>query len=94
MVFFLLNLKKGEVTCVFKANDQMINSNYRPITILPAVARVYERLMKEQMIPYSETFLSPYHRGFREGYNTEHALKGVLKNANQSWTKKNSQEQS
>ena len=92
MVFFLLNLKKGEVTCVFKANDQMIKSNYRPITILPAVARVYERSMTEQMTAYSDTFLSTNHLGFRKGYNTQRALVGVLKNANQSWTKKNSEE--
>ena len=67
-------LKRGEVTCVFKANDQVTKSNYRPITVLSAAAKVYERLMSEQMAAYSETFLSPYFRGFRKGYNTQQAL--------------------
>ena len=62
-------LKRGEVTCVFKGNDQMTKSNYRPIT-----AKVYERLMSEQMEAYSETFFSPYLCGFRKGYNTQQAL--------------------
>ena len=67
-------LKRGEVTCVFKANDQMTKSNYRPITVLSAAAKVYERLMSEQMAAYSETFLSPYLCGFCKGYNTQQAL--------------------
>ena len=67
-------LKRGEVTCVFKANDQMTKSNCRPITVLSAAAKVYERLMSEQMTAYSETFLSPYLCGFRKGYNTQQAL--------------------
>ena len=67
-------LKRGEVTCVFKANDQMTKSNYRPITVLSAAAKVNERLMSEQMAAYSETFLSPYLCGFRKGYNTQQAL--------------------
>ena len=72
--FNATELKKGEVTCVFKANDQMIKSTYRPITVLPAVATVYERLMSEQMTAYLETSLSPYLCGLRKGYNTQHAL--------------------
>ena len=63
-------LKKGEVTLVFNADDQMIKSNYRPITALSAAAKVYERLMSEQMAAYSETFLSLYLCGFRKGYST------------------------
>jgi len=49
-------LEKGEVTCVFKANDKMIKSNFRLITVLTAAATVYKRLMIEQMAAYSETF--------------------------------------
>ena len=75
---FPTELKKCEVTCVFKANDQMIKSNYRPITVLPAVAKAYERLMTEQMTANTETFLSPYLCGFRKGYNTQHALVRVV----------------
>ena len=49
-------------------------SNYRSITVLSAAAKVYERLMSEQMTAYSETFWSPYLCGFRKGYNTQKAL--------------------
>ena len=52
----------------------MIKNNYRPMTVLSAADKVYERLMSEQMTAYSETFLSPYFCGFRKGYNTRQAL--------------------
>ena len=70
---FPTKVKKGEITCVFKANDQTIKTNnYRPITVLSAVATVYEHLMSEQIVAYSEAFLSRYLCGFHE--NTQQTL--------------------
>ena len=54
---FPFELKRGEVTSVFKANDQMTKGNYRPITVLSAISKVYERLMSEHIVVYSEYFL-------------------------------------
>ena len=54
---FPFELTRGEVTSVFKANDQMAKGNYRPITALSAISKVYERLMSEQIVVYSESFL-------------------------------------
>ena len=67
-------LKIGEITPVYKANDQTLKSNYRPITILSAISKIYERLMFEQVMAYSESFLFQYLCGFRKGYNTQQAL--------------------
>ena len=38
---FPSELKKGEITPVYKANDQTVISNYRPITILSAISKLY-----------------------------------------------------
>ena len=62
------------VTCVFKAIDQMIKCNYRPITVLSAAATVYKHLMSEQMVACSKTSLSPYLCGFHVGHNTQQAF--------------------
>ena len=51
-------LKIGEITPVYKANDQTSKTNYRPITVLSAISKIYERLMFEQVIAHSESFLS------------------------------------
>ena len=63
-------LKIGEITPVYKANDQTSKTNYRPITVLSANSKkIYERLMFEfeQVIAHSEFFLSQYMWGFRKG---------------------------
>ena len=39
---FPLELKIGEVTPVYNANDQTAKSNYRPITILSAICKILE----------------------------------------------------
>ena len=67
-------LKIGEITPVYKANDQTSKTNYRPITVLSAISKIYERLMFEQVIAHSESFLSLYLCGFMKGYNTQQAL--------------------
>ena len=63
---FPFELKRCEVTSVFKANDQMTKGNYRPITLLSAISKVYERLMSEQIVVYSESFLFQNLCEFRE----------------------------
>ena len=42
--------KRGEWFTVFKRNDRQERSNYRPITVLPAVDNVFESLLGKQMI--------------------------------------------
>ena len=46
--------------------------NYRPIYILPAVARAFERLIYEQLSEYFEedNFLTKYQSGFRKLHST------------------------
>ena len=38
----------------------MTKGNYRPITVLSAISKVYERVMSEQIVVYSESFLFQY----------------------------------
>ena len=86
-------LKIGEITPVYKADDQTLKSNYRPITILSAISKIYERLMFEQVMAYSESFLFQYLCGFRKGYNTQQALVRFLEKCKAVLDNKDSQEQ-
>ena len=45
-------LKYADVTPVFKKDDKSNKSNYRPISILPNLSKVYERIMQNQIYPY------------------------------------------
>ena len=43
--FFSTALKYADIRLVFKKDDKTDKKNYRPITILPNVSKVYERLL-------------------------------------------------
>ena len=44
-------LKYANVKPVFKKDDKTDKENYRPISILPTLSKVYERLIYNQMYP-------------------------------------------
>ena len=58
----------------FKKDDAHVTKNYRPISFLPSMSKIDERLMENQVKPYANTLLNPLFCGFLEGYNSQHAL--------------------
>ena len=73
-MLFPKELKAGEVSSLFKSLDAFIKKNYRPITVLSSVSKIYERVLESQIKSHALSFLSPLLCGFREGYGTQHAL--------------------
>ena len=67
------SLKFAKVAPVYKGGDKNNLDNYRPISVLPTVARkVFEKLTYEQMIKYfkSNNLLSKKQWGFRSLHST------------------------
>ena len=52
--------------------------NYRPVSLIPIVSKLFERDMYSQILAYINTFLSPYLFGYRQGYSTEQCLIAML----------------
>ena len=52
--------------------------NYRPISILSALSKIFERIVSEQIEKFMAGMLSPLLSGFRQGYSTHHALFRVV----------------
>ena len=48
--------------------------NYRRVSIFPALSRIYERCMFDQVYNYFNQILSEHHCGFRQGHSTQHSL--------------------
>ena len=44
---FTKELKAGDISSFFKKEDASMKKNYRPITVLPSVSKIYERLVQE-----------------------------------------------
>lgn len=71
---FPQSLKCARVTPVFKKDDKFLKENYRPISILPAFSKIYERIMHDQLSSYFDSIFDPRLCGFRSKYSTQHAL--------------------
>ena len=54
--------------------SKLSKKNYRPISILPNISKVYERCLYDQISDYFEDILSKYQCGFRKGYSAQHCL--------------------
>ena len=75
---FPKQLKLADVTPVFKSGDKTNMKNYRPVSVLPSVSKVFERLMQNQIISHIDKHLSPYLCGYRKGYSAQNALLSLI----------------
>lgn len=68
--------KSGKVTALFKSGERCNPSNYRPITILPTVSKILEKVVHSQVYSYllNKKLLTPRQFGFRPKLSTEVAL--------------------
>ena len=67
-------LKLGDITPVFKALQNTVKKNYRPITVLIVVSKLFEKIMDQQSNEYMEKYLSKYLCGYRKKYNCQVAM--------------------
>jgi hypothetical protein len=67
-----------------KKGDPNNLTNYRPISIVPIMGKIIEKILFEQLYEYSETkyILSPFQFGFRQGRCTTSAIQVALKTRN------------
>ena len=68
------SLKLAEVTPAYKKDGTIDKKNYRPISILPSISKIFGRHHYNQIFNYIEPSLSPYLCGFRKGFNTQDCL--------------------
>ena len=74
--FFPDELKIAKVTPIHKKGDRSDPSNYRPISILPTLSKIYERHVASQIHAYLSTFnlLHVEQSGFRQFHSCQTAL--------------------
>ena len=72
------NLKDADITPTFKKGDRLLKTNYRPISILPTLSKIYEKVLHIQIYEYFNTIFSKFLCGFRKGISTRHCLLYML----------------
>ena len=79
----------ADITPVHKKDERTAKSNCRPVSILPSISKIFERLMYLQISTYMESYLSKYLCGFRKGYSTQHCLKLMFEKWRKALDKRN-----
>ena len=83
-------LKHALVCPIYKKNEKTKCANYRPISLLSNIGKIFERIMYNRI----ESFLNEndsiyqYQFGFRMKYSTNHALLSIIEQIRASLDKK------
>ena len=71
---FPLSLKKQNVTPLHKGEERTAKKNYRGVSILPVLSKVFGRELNEQIYEFIDQFLSPFLFGYHRRYGTQNCL--------------------
>ena len=72
------SLKIADVIPIHKKDEKTLAKNYRPVSLIPVVSKLFERNMHTEIIDFIENSLSPFLFGFRKGHSTEQCLVAML----------------
>ena len=72
-------MKWADITPIHKKDDTTDKGNYRPISNLPTISKVFERIIYDQMYLFFDELFSIYLGDFRKGFSVQHSLSRLLK---------------
>ena len=75
---FSNELKIADIMPIFKKEDPLEKTNYRPISILPTVSKIFEIILFNQLQRFSNKYLTPLLCGFRKVCSTQYVLINLL----------------
>ena len=82
------SLKNADVIPIHKKEEKTNKENYRPVSLLSTISKLFESDMYNQIISYIDKHLSPILFGFRKGHSTEQCLNVMI----ESWKRALDQE--
>ena len=72
--YFPTELKTAQIIPVFKKKDPLDKANYRPVSILPALSKIFEKILADQMTEFFDNIFSPSLSAFRKGISCQSIL--------------------
>ena len=70
--------KFADITPVHKKGSRFEKNNYRPVSILPVLSKVFEKCLYKQISSYFNDIFSKYQCGFRKGFSAQHCLLAMI----------------
>ena len=68
-IFKLVN-----ISLAFKKGDRNFKENYRPVSILSNISKIFEQCMFRQISRFMDSYLTKKQCGFRKGYSPQYCL--------------------
>lgn len=70
------DMKLAKIIPIYKGGNKLLITNYRPISILPTISKIMERVMYDRLILFLEVnrILKDNQFGFRKNYSPQLAL--------------------
>ena len=84
------SFKIAKVIAIFKKDDPSQISNYRPISLLPCISKILEKIVYKRLYSFliRHKLLIPNQFGFRKGFSTDLALVNLFDAISNSLAKK------
>ena len=70
--------KNADIAPIFKKGFRHSKDNYQPVSVLPLISKLIEKLLWKQIAFYKRKISSEYPYGFRKRYITKHHLLAML----------------
>ena len=82
--------KVARVVPVFKAEDPTLFSNYRPVSVLPVLSQIFERVICARLANFfvEQDVIIPNQYGFRAGHSTTMAITDMVEKVRKAWGEK------
>ena len=71
---FPTSLKLANITPIYKKGSKNSKENYRPVSILPNIQKMYERCLFKLLSNYFENIFSKFQCGFGQGLSAQYCL--------------------
>ena len=85
---FSAELKQSEVIPLLKKEDPLKKENYRAVSLLPHLSKVFKIIIYKQINLYMENKLPKFITGFRQLHRTQFSMTTVLEKWKKSLDKK------
>ena len=79
------DFKTAKIILIYKKGDSALLSNYRPISLLPTISKIFERIIYNQLYQYfnDNGLLAEQQYGFRSQHSTEYAATKLIDHISQ-----------
>ena len=67
-------MKCAEVSPIFKKNDKLNKKNFRPVSILTSISKIFEYIMNDQLLEHFHAIFHKLLSAYRKGYSFQSIL--------------------